>query len=111
MSKKVRIYSNEHQAWWRPDYCGYTEDKTKAGIFDYDKAVEKYPYIDYDRSKEDFFIDLKVQPEDLVNYPEAEQLRNLFKKMMSKGTEEDIENSVLLTIDTLADAFKDKVEF
>ena len=53
---KVYIYSNEHKMWWKPDYCGYTRDQDKAGIFDYDEAVKKYPVISFNTYDEDFFI-------------------------------------------------------
>ena len=58
MDKKVMIYSNEHHAWWKPDYCGYTIYKDRAGIFDYDDAIKHYPRMNYDRSEEDYFIDI-----------------------------------------------------
>lgn len=57
MKKFVKIYSNEHGAWWAPNYCGYTNSK-KAGIFDYEEAVKKYPYIKYDKNDEDYFVDV-----------------------------------------------------
>lgn len=30
---KVRIWSGEHRAWWRPDGCGYTPHMIEAGIY------------------------------------------------------------------------------
>ena len=29
----VRIWSNEHNAWWRPNSCGYTVNWYRAGIY------------------------------------------------------------------------------
>ena len=58
--KLVRIYSNEHGAWWEPDYCGYTSSAYRAGIFNYEEAVKKYPDITYNHSDEDFFVDVGV---------------------------------------------------
>jgi hypothetical protein len=39
--KKVRIYSGEWMAWWRPDGAGYTTIKAEAGIYDFDDAVKR----------------------------------------------------------------------
>lgn len=58
MKKFVKIYSNEHGAWWRPNYCGYTNDITKAGIFDYEDALKHYPRMSYDKDNKDYFIDV-----------------------------------------------------
>ncbi|KKK82129.1 hypothetical protein LCGC14_2806510, partial [marine sediment metagenome] len=27
------IWSHEHQAWWRPDCCGYTQEVSEAGKY------------------------------------------------------------------------------
>ena len=61
--KKVMIYSNEHQSWWCRDYSGYTDDKNKAGIFDYDDAIKQYKNLDYDTSKDDYFVDVNITVE------------------------------------------------
>ena len=60
MDKLVKIYSNEHSAWWRPKYCGYTRNELEAGIFKYEEAKKKYPGIDYDTNKEDYFVDTSI---------------------------------------------------
>lgn len=28
-----RIWSGEHQAWWGPNFCGYTDDPAKVGLY------------------------------------------------------------------------------
>lgn len=35
---KVRIWSKQWMAWWRPNGSGYTDDKAQAGIFDAEDA-------------------------------------------------------------------------
>ena len=87
MSKLVLIYSNEHQAWWRPNYCGYTNDITKAGIFDYEDALRHYPRMSYDKGYKDYFVDvsprmIKAEIEDLeydisVLQEKVDNLKNL----------------------------------
>lgn len=57
-TKKVMIYSNEHKAWWKPYYFGYTQCSKEAGIFDLEEAVKRYPKLDYDTSNEDFLVDI-----------------------------------------------------
>ena len=37
--KQVRILSTEHRAWWRPGRCGYTDQVSEAGIYDFDDAL------------------------------------------------------------------------
>ena len=66
---KVMIYSNEHSLWWKPNYCGYTDNQDKAGIFDYDEAVKKYPNIGFSTyHAEDFFVKVDNKKDDpLVN--------------------------------------------
>ena len=53
---RVKIYSNEHNAWWKTNYCGYTNDESKAGIFEIEEVNKKYPYIDFDTTKEDYLV-------------------------------------------------------
>jgi len=38
MKTKFIIWSNEHQAWWRGGYCGYTDRKSQAGFYTLDEA-------------------------------------------------------------------------
>ena len=37
-NKSVRIWSNEHQMYWRPGRAGYTSDGLKAGIYKFPDA-------------------------------------------------------------------------
>lgn len=34
----VLIWSDEHRAWWRPDRCGYTTIRDRAGVYSFDDA-------------------------------------------------------------------------
>ena len=36
--KRVRIWSGEHRAWWRPGGCGYTTLIENAGIYSFEDA-------------------------------------------------------------------------
>lgn len=36
----ILLWSNKHQAWWRPDGRGYTEDIAEAGAYTEAQAVE-----------------------------------------------------------------------
>lgn len=38
LARKVYIWSREHDAYWRPEGAGYTEDKAQAGIWDFQDA-------------------------------------------------------------------------
>lgn len=38
--EKWLIYSLEHNGWWLPAECGYTLDKSKAGVYTYERACE-----------------------------------------------------------------------
>ena len=53
---RVKIYSNEHNAWWKANYFGYTTNESEAGIFEIEEVNKKYPYIDFDKLKEDYLV-------------------------------------------------------
>lgn len=55
---KYRIWSNEHKAWWRDEFFGYTSDINKAGVYDGLEEIKKrYPYlINATPNDEDFLI-------------------------------------------------------
>ena len=38
MSEQVKIWSYEHNAWWRAASRGYTTDKSQAGLYDLPEA-------------------------------------------------------------------------
>ena len=38
VGRKVRIWSAEHRAWWRPDRCGYTIHLEADGVYDFAEA-------------------------------------------------------------------------
>lgn len=40
-NSNVRIYSNEHNAYWGPNYCGYTQKGSEAGIYKIEDAYRK----------------------------------------------------------------------
>lgn len=58
MKHLVMIYSNEHGAWWRPNYCGYTQYKDKAGIFELEDALKRYPHMTYNNNSDDYFVEV-----------------------------------------------------
>ena len=39
-SHKYKIWSNEHNAWWRPQQCGYTDHIELAGVYEEDEAYK-----------------------------------------------------------------------
>ncbi len=38
--KRYRIWSFEHNAWWKPDWNGYTENIKEAGIYTEENAKD-----------------------------------------------------------------------
>lgn len=40
VTRRVRIWSREHLAWWRPEGKGYTGDADQAGLYDFADAYD-----------------------------------------------------------------------
>jgi hypothetical protein len=49
VGKRVRIWSREHGAWWRPDGCGYTTHISAAGIYEFEDAWKRSQHCDHDK--------------------------------------------------------------
>lgn len=39
MSNEWLIWSNEHNAWWRNNRCGYTSSYEQAGLYTFEEAL------------------------------------------------------------------------
>lgn len=44
--KMVRIWSNEHEAYWRANGAGYTTDGLEAGLYDFADAWARTHHCD-----------------------------------------------------------------
>ena len=44
--KQVRIWSNEHRAWWRPNRSGYTTLRACAGLYSFEDAYAATRHCD-----------------------------------------------------------------
>lgn len=40
-TRRVRIWSDEHRAWWRPNGNGYTTAEAGAGVYDFPDAYDR----------------------------------------------------------------------
>ncbi len=45
------LWSNKHQAWWRPDGRGYTDDIAQAGAYTKEQAVEAVVQSSYHQDR------------------------------------------------------------
>lgn len=77
---RVKIYSNEHNAWWQHNYCGYTNDESKAGIFEIEEVNKKYPYINFNKTKEDYLVEYNG-----LTYEELLQENEMYKYIIKNG--------------------------
>jgi hypothetical protein len=41
VGEKVRIWSREHQMYWRPNAQGYTGEPSAAGVYDFEDAYKR----------------------------------------------------------------------
>lgn len=54
---KYRIWSNEHNAWRRDSFCGYTTDINQAGVYEGLEEIKKrYSYLIGATPKDDDFL-------------------------------------------------------
>lgn len=74
---RVKIYSNEHNAWWKDNYFGYTNNESEAGIFEIEEVNKYYPYIDFDKRKEDYLVKFEC-----LAYEELEKENQKLKKII-----------------------------
>lgn len=96
---KVKIYSNEHNAWWNYIYLGYTTNESEAGIFEIEEVNKYYPYIDFDTTKEDYLVKFEG-----LTYEELEKENAKLKEVIKflgveLGLDVDLENHNLITDD------------
>lgn len=61
------IWSNEHGAWWKPSWCGYTDDLWGAGRYTETEAAEVCRKAAYG------WRDGSLPPEVMVPAPENDQ--------------------------------------
>lgn len=40
LGKNFLIWSFEHDAWWRPNRCGYTKVRSEAGVYEITEALD-----------------------------------------------------------------------
>ena len=45
---RVKIYSNEHTAWWKENYFVYTNNESEAGIFEIEEVFTNNPHYPLD---------------------------------------------------------------
>ena len=62
--QRFRIWSNEHEAWWRPHFLGYTEDKEKAGIYTYAEIKKIYKKLPEATPKAKDFLVAVIEEEE-----------------------------------------------
>lgn len=65
----VMIWSFEHDAWWRPDHCGYTTSEEHAGLYPREEAKEICRKANYGSLNEEIVEiepDLKKRVRELI---------------------------------------------
>ena len=74
MSDLVKIWSFEHDAWWRPNSCGYTTAETEAGLYPRDQAEKIVAGANYGGTLNEEIVEL-TQP------PLKEQIATLIREI------------------------------
>lgn len=65
----VMVWSFEHDAWWRPDHCGYTNEEEQAGLYPRKEAEEICRKANHNSLNEEIVEiepDLKKQIRELI---------------------------------------------
>lgn len=53
---KIKIYSNRHTGWWLPNFDGYTDNESEAGLYDMDMINNLYPDISFNDANADYLV-------------------------------------------------------
>lgn len=61
LKQKVFVWSQEHNAFWRPDASGYTMAEAEAGVYDFADAYERTEHCGPE--KKISYIAARTQPE------------------------------------------------
>jgi hypothetical protein len=72
-----KIWSIEHNAWWKPAERGYTKFRKKAGIYTFEKALEIVRGANIGLKDEPNEAMVEVLPEELNHTNEDEDAENL----------------------------------
>lgn len=56
LHRRVRVWSEEHRAWWRPTGNGYTTAEAGAGVYDFADAYERTKHCGPEKRIEFFFV-------------------------------------------------------
>lgn len=60
--RNVRVWTQEHGAWWRPDAQGYTDDDNQAWILDFPTAYERTKHCGPEKKINYFTADASNKP-------------------------------------------------
>jgi hypothetical protein len=67
----VRIWSNEHNSWWRPQASGYTDYFDAAGIYMFEEAWAKTFHCGPE--KQIYYVAVKKDGEHINMFPSNKQ--------------------------------------
>ena len=62
MSDLVKIWSFEHDAWWRAASCGYTTDEAQAGLYPREQAEKIVTSANYGGTLNEEIVELTQPP-------------------------------------------------